>query len=165
MSAQAVGIYLRISKKDDRSTSIPKQRSNTRRRAEENWPGREVREFVDDGQSASKGRSRAGLDALMAAVRSGELVAVVVDTLDRLTRDRGARAMWDLAAECETARVALVGASQDIDLGTASGEMSDSVLAAPPPFEPRRPAERVKSTNPPRRSQGLRALGGPPVWG
>src|SRR4051812_8321281 len=165
MAAQAVGIYLRISRKDDRSTSIAKQRVNTRRRAEQGWPSREVREFVDDGISASKGKARAGLDALMAAVRSGELVAVVVDTLDRITRDRGARAMWDLAAACEVAHVALVGASQDIDLGTASGEMSASVLAAAARFEARRTAERVKATNEHRRSRGLRALGGPPVWG
>lgn len=164
-SAQAVGVYLRISRSDDRSTSIDKQRANTRRRAADGWPGRPVREFVDDGVSASKGKARVGLDALTAAVRSGELAAVVVDTLDRLTRDRGARAMWDLAAECEVARVALVGASQDIDLGTASGEMSASVLAAAARFEARRTAERVKSTNAHRRSQGLRALGGPPVWG
>ncbi|MGR7027327.1 recombinase family protein [Geodermatophilus sp. URMC 62] len=162
---QAVGVYLRISRSDDRSTSIAKQRSNTRRRAEQGWPGRDVREFVDDGVSASKGKARAGLDALMAAVRDGELAAVVVDTLDRLTRDRGARALWDLAAECEVAGVALVGASQDIDVGTASGEMSASVLAAAARFEARRTAERVKSTNEHRRARGLRALGGPPVWG
>jgi site-specific DNA recombinase len=165
MAAQDVAVYLRISRSDDKSTSIAKQRANTRRRAEQGWPGRVVREFVDDGVSASKGRARAGLDALTEAVRSGELVAVVVDTLDRLTRDRGARAMWDLAAECEVARVALVGASQDIDLGTASGEMSASVLAAAARFEARRTAERVKATNEHRRSRGLRALGGPPVWG
>src|SRR4051794_11329866 len=127
MSDQAVAVYLRISRSDDRSTSIAKQRANTLRRAEQGWPGRTVREFVDDGVSASKGKARAGLDALMAAVRSGELAAVVIDTLDRLTRDRGARAMWDLAAECEVAGVAVVGASQDIDVGTASGEMSASV--------------------------------------
>jgi site-specific DNA recombinase len=165
MSDQAVAVYLRISRSDDRSTSIAKQRANTLRRAEQGWPGRTVREFVDDGVSASKGKARAGLDALMAAVRSGELAAVVVDTLDRLTRDRGARAMWDLAAECEVAGVAVVGASQDIDLGTSSGELSASVLAAAARFEARRIGERVKATNAHRRSQGLRSLGGPPVWG
>src|SRR3954466_8004127 len=130
MAAQFVALYLRISRSDDRSTSIPKQRANGRRKAEQRWPGREIREFVDDGVSASKGKARAGFNALMDAVRSGQVVAVVVDTLDRLTRDRGAQAMWDLATACEAAGVALVGASQDIDLGTASGEMSASVLAA-----------------------------------
>lgn len=122
-------------------------------------------EFVDDGVSASKGKARAGLEALTAAVRTGGITAVVVDTLDRLTRDRGARAMWDLAADCEARGTLLVGASQDIDLGTASGEMSASVLAAAARFEARRTAERVKATNAHRRARGLRALGGPPVWG
>jgi site-specific DNA recombinase len=165
MSDQAVAVYLRISRSDDRSTSIDKQRVNTRRRAELGWPGREVLEFVDDGVSASKTKARAGLDALTDAVRAGQLIAVVVDTLDRLTRDRGARAMWDLAAECEVAGVALVGASQDIDLGTSSGELSASILAAAARFEARRLGERVRATNAHRRAQGLRSLGGPPVWG
>src|SRR3954452_1406045 len=119
LTGQAVGVYLRISRSDDRSTSIAKQRANALHCVQQRWPDREVREFVDDGVSASKGRARVGLAALMAAVRAGQLVAVVVDTLDRLTRDRGAQSMWELAEACENAHVALVGASQDIDLGTA----------------------------------------------
>lgn len=160
-----VAAYLRISKKDDRSTSIEKQRANIIAHAAREFPGAEVVEFTDDGRSASKGRTREGLDALLAALPSGGFAAVYVDTIDRLTRDRGSRVFWDVAEAVEKAGASLVGASQTIDLETSQGEMTASAMAMLARFEARRTSERVADTNRIRATKGLRALGGPAPWG
>lgn len=183
--SQHVAIYLRISKTDARAvaapgasaedvaaatrraalTSLERQRTNCRRVAAERWPGLPVVEFVDDGLSASRGKRRAGLDALQEDVRGGRAAAVVLDTLDRLTRDRGAASMWALAQDAEDAGASIVGASQEIDLTTSSGELSAGIMAAAARFEARRMGDRIRAANVLRRSRGLEAAGGPAAIG
>lgn len=183
--SQHVALYLRVSKTDVRAmaapgasaedvvaaerrallTSLEKQRTNCRRVALERWPGLAVVEFVDDGVSASRGKRREALDALMVDVRSGHVAAVVVDTLDRLTRDRGAALMWDLASAAEEAGAVVAGASQDIDLMTSSGELSAGIMAAAARFEARRLGERIKASNALRHARGMEAAGGPAAIG
>lgn len=180
-----VAVYLRISKSDLRTrvepgadaetvatarhrealTSLAKQRGNCTRVAAERWPGATVIEFVDDGVSASKGKARAGMDALLVRLPRGDVAGVVVDTLDRITRGRGARELWSLAAACEESGAELLGASQELNLATSSGELSASIMAAAARYEAQRLGERVRATNALRRSQGLEAAGGPTVWG
>ena len=185
---QYVAIYLRISKVDARAvvpagaspaeadaarlraalTSLERQRTNCRRVAAERWPTLTVVEYVDDGVSASRARSqrrRAGLASMSEALRAGRVAAVVIDTLDRLTRDRGAASMWDLAAVAEDAGAVIVGASQDIDLTTSSGELSASIMAAAARYEAKRMGERIRAANVLRHSWGMEAAGGPAIIG
>lgn len=162
---QHVAVYARISSRKDTSTSILKQDRNTRRVAGERFPGRPVVPYVDDGISAAKGKRRAGLDAMLDAVRAGTVAAVVIDQQDRLTRDRGAQVLWEVAETCEAAGAEFLGASEEIDAVSASGEFTVGVRASVARYEARKTGERVKATNAHLREQGRRAVGGPGVWG
>lgn len=156
--------YLRISKSDDRSTSLDKQRANARARSVEIDPNARFVTFEDDGVSGQR-RTRAGFDALLAGIRERRFSHVLIDTLDRLTRDRGAVAMWDLAAACEDTGTALVGVSQAIDLSSSSGELSASIMAAAARYEARRTADRQRATYAHRRREGKRATSAPAPYG
>src|SRR5262245_10303883 len=83
--------------------------------------------YTDEGHSGAKD-SRPGLDAMMAAVRRREVLAVVVVKLDRL--GRSLRHLADLAAELERLDVALVCTDQAIDTATPTGRLLFGVLAS-----------------------------------
>lgn len=159
-----IASYQRISRVDDRSTSLAKQAANIEAAASARFPGVPIVAYVDDGVSGAR-TSRKGLDSMLAAIDAGEVLAVYTDTLDRITRDRGGRVLWQLAERAEVAGIPILGASQDIDLGSASGELSASVMLAAAAFERRRTSERVQATNRYRRSQGLRGTGGSVPFG
>ncbi len=159
-----VAVYARISRTDDRSTSLEKQVANVRSAAARAYPGLPLVTHTDDGVSGSR-RTRTGLDAFIADIASGEVVAAYVDTLDRLTRDRGGLVLWQVLDKCEAVGVPFLGASQPLDLGTASGELSASVMLAAASFERRRVSERIVATNEFKRASGRRAIGGAPPFG
>lgn len=163
--ARPVAVYLRLSKSDDASTSLEKQRANVLRKVAQEFPGATVVEFVDDGVSASKGRRRPDFETLLARVAAGEFRVVLVDTQDRVTRERGGRALWDLWTACEDGRADLDGASEPIDLESAAGEFMAGMRSQLARFEARRLGERMKATNALRRTQGVRALGGRAPFG
>lgn len=164
LDVKHIAVYARISRTDDRSTSLDKQVANVRSAAARVYPGIPVVTHADDGVSGSR-RTRAGLDAFLADIASGEVVAAYVDTLDRLTRDRGGLVLWQVLDRCEAVGTPFLGASQPLDLGTASGELSASVMLAAASFERRRVSERIVATNEFKRASGRRAIGGAPPFG
>lgn len=161
MAAPRIAAYLRISKDDPASTSIEKQRAAVTRLVADRYPGSVVTEFVDRGVSASKMKTRPQFAALSA--RLADFDVVVFDTQDRVARRP--LDFWTFAAAAEAAGTSIVGASEDLDLSTAEGEMTAGIRLTVARHEARRTGTRVKATNALRRSKGLRALGGPPVWG
>lgn len=161
MTAARVASYLRISKDDAASTSIEKQRAAVARLVADRYPGADVVEFVDRGVSASKVKTRPQFAALTARLADFDVVAF--DTQDRVARRP--LDFWTFAAAAERTGTAIVGASEDLDLSTADGELTAGIRLTIARHEARRTGARVKATNALRRSQGLRALGGPPVWG
>ncbi|MFQ1002535.1 recombinase family protein [Modestobacter sp. SSW1-42] len=161
MPPRRVAAYLRISKNDPASRSIEKQRANINRLVTTRYPGATVVEFVDRGVSASKTKIRPQFAAL-----SGQLAkydVVVFDTQDRVARKP--LDFWTFAAAAESAGTLIVGASEDLDLSTAEGELTAGIRLTIAQHEARRTGARVKATNAYRKEQGLRALGGPPVFG
>jgi site-specific DNA recombinase len=156
-----IATYLRISKNETRSTSIEKQRANVARLIADRYPRADVTEFVDRGVSASKKRSRPQFEALTS--RLAEFDVVIFDTQDRVARRP--LDFWTFAAAAEAAGTAINGASEDLDLSTAEGELTAGLRLTVARHEARKTGTRVEATNEHRRSQGLRALGGPPVWG
>lgn len=153
--------YVRISKDDAASTSIEKQTANIARLIAARYPDAEVIAFVDRGVSASKSARRPAFASLSA--RLSEFDVVVFDTQDRIARRP--LDFWTFAAAAEAAGTAINGASEDLDLSTAEGELTAGIRLTVARHEARRIGARVKATNAYRRSQGLRPLGGPPVWG
>src|SRR3954468_9053988 len=115
-----IATYLRISKNETRSTSIEKQRANVARLIADRYPRADVTEFVDRGVSASKKRSRPQFEALTS--RLAEFDVVIFDTQDRVARRP--LDFWTFAAAAEAAGTAINGASEDLDLSTAEGELT-----------------------------------------
>ncbi|RBY85747.1 recombinase family protein [Blastococcus sp. TF02A-30] len=153
--------YVRISKDDAASTSIEKQTANIARLIGDRYPDAEVTAFVDRGVSASKSARRPAFASLSA--RLSEFDVVVFDTQDRIARRP--LDFWTFAAAAEAAGTRVIGASEDLDLDTAEGELTAGIRLTVARHEARRIGARVKATNAYRRSKGLRPLGGPPVWG
>lgn len=159
--APRVAAYLRISKADSTSTSIDKQRDNITRLVERRWPGASIVEFVDEGFSATKTKTRPAFARL--SERLGDFDFVVFDRQDRVARKP--LDFWTFAAEAERHGTAVIGASEDLDLSTADGEMTAGIRLTVARAEARRTADRIKATNAYRRRTGVRAIGGPPVFG
>ncbi len=86
----------------------------------------QVGKFVDEGLSGAKD-DRPRWQALLAACRSGEIQAVVVASLDRMSRN-AAHAIT-ITSELERLGVTLVVIREQIDLSTPSGRMMRTMLA------------------------------------
>lgn len=143
-------VYLRLSKDTEASTSIERQRADCERLVRERgWSLSMVEEDVD--VSASKRRlDRPGLDRVRAAY--AELDAVVFWRVDRL-----ARSIVDFATlmdEAERAGVALVSATEPVDLSTPMGRAMASIVATFAELEARTIGARMKSTIEHLRGQG-----------
>lgn len=96
--------------------------------------------FVDEGVSGAKA-SRPGLDALMAAVRSGDIDVIVVAHLDRAGRSM--RHLGELMGELDERGVALVSVAESFDSSSPSGRLQRNILASFAEFERQTIAERV----------------------
>lgn len=83
-------------------------------------------EYVDEGISGAK-EDRPRWQALLAACRSGEVQAVVVASLDRMSRN-AAHAIT-ITTELERLGVTLVVIREQIDLSTPAGKMMRTMLA------------------------------------
>lgn len=80
--------------------------------------GAEAVEYVDHGISGTR-RSRVGLDALLEAVRRGDVQAVAVVRLDRLARSLAHMAA--LGEELQALGVELVSLSEGLDTSSPTG--------------------------------------------
>lgn len=117
-------IYTRLSRDRDGSTSIERQLAECRRLCASR--GYEVvHESTCDVDVSGGKLIRPGLDEVRQLY--GELDAVVFWKLDRLSRSL--RDFLDLAHEAETHDVALISATEPIDLSTPIGQAMVSVMA------------------------------------
>ena len=158
---RTVATYLRISKDTEASTSIEKQRANVARLIADRWPGAVVTEFMDRGVSATSMKARPKFTEL--ASRLSEFDVVAFDKQDRVARRP--LDFWTFAAAAEAANTSIVGASEDLDLSTADGEMTAGIRLTVARAEARRTGDRIRATNDYRRTLGIGASGGPVTWG
>jgi DNA invertase Pin-like site-specific DNA recombinase len=110
-------------------------------------------EYVDSGVSGAK-EKRPALDAMMAAVRSRKVDAVIATKLDRLARS--VHHLVAMGQEFQVLGVDLVVLDQAIDSTTASGRLLFHVLASIAEFERSLIVDRVKAGLRRARSQGVR---------
>jgi site-specific DNA recombinase len=100
--------------------------------------------FVDEGISGTKeSRNRPALAQMMRAVETGEIDAIIINSIDRLARK--ARLTLELAEEFQQAGVMLVSCKESIDTTTPAGQLFLTVLAGMAQFERDLIAERTRA--------------------
>ena len=149
-----VGLYARVSTRD-------RQDLENQLRPLREWARARNLEAVEHVDRASGRRDRRpGLDALLGAVRRGELGGLAVVRLDRLARST--RHLCNLAAELEALDARLVVLDQSIDTSTPVGRFTFHVLGAVGELELEITRERVLAGLETARRKGRR-LGRPPA--
>ncbi len=116
-----VAVYARRSQADEqRRGSVPVQLRQCRElAATEGW---EVVAFKDDGQSGwDPNVTREGYGQMLAAIRDGEVDAIVVYKADRLTRQDSERAAFERLYADAGLRMVYLADGTSFDLGTATG--------------------------------------------
>lgn len=129
-----VGVYVRVSSRgQDHRSQLPDL---------ERWAAAQSQPvvFYRDKFTGTK-MDRPGWAKLQAAIKRGEVSAIVCWRLDRLGRT--AKGLTALFAELQERGVGLISLRDGIDLSTAAGRMLANVLASIAQFETECRAERV----------------------
>ncbi len=135
----AIG-YARVStdRQADHGGSLETQA--TRIRAMATVQGAELLDLIVDGGESAKTMNRPGFQRLLAVVKQGEVEAVIVAKLDRLTRSvRDLCALLDLF---DKRRVALISVAESLDTSTAAGRLVITIMGAISRWEPKAIGER-----------------------
>lgn len=159
-----VAAYVRISRDPDHlRAGVTRQLADCRRIAELRWPDVELEVFEDNDVSAWSGRRRPAFTAMCAAIRRGEVRAVVAYDLDRLLRHpRDLEALLDLCDE--TGMRSVVTAKGDLDLTSHDGQLHARILAAVAKKESDDKSRRVRRALQDRAEAGG-YIGGRPPFG
>jgi DNA invertase Pin-like site-specific DNA recombinase len=159
LMTKRVGIYLRVSTKDQTTENQLRELRTVAKRA--GWGT--VRVFEDAGVSGAKGRDkRPGYDALLKAVARREIDLVAAWSVDRL-----GRSMQDLVAFLEDLRAHgadLYLHQQALDTTTPSGRALFGMMAVFAEFERAMIQERVNAGLARAKAEGKK-LGRPTVGG
>jgi site-specific DNA recombinase len=139
----AAAIYVRIS--DDREgdeLGVKRQQKDCDALAKrKGWPVARV--FVDNDISAWKGQRRQQYSAMLAAIREGDIDAVVVWHLDRL--HRSPKELEQFFDACDAAGVAhLATVTGDIDLATHQGRLHARLMGSVAKYESDHKSFRIR---------------------
>lgn len=140
MTNRKVYGYARISKEEANSVSLDVQRSkiNAYASVTDREPVHEV--IADDGYTGAN-TNRPGFQRLLAAVERGEVSAVIVAKLDRLSRSL--EDVLRIIKLCDKHKTAFLSVSETLDTSNAVGRLLLHVLASFGEFERERITERV----------------------
>lgn len=154
-------IYVRVStdKQAEKGLSLEAQDRACRKLGQE--LGYEVEVFRDEGFSA-KNLKRPALQLMLEAIRAKRFAAVIVTTLDRLSRDT----IDTLTLRREWSKMGIkfhaVGESTD-DVATPDGELTLTMKAALSDAERKRISAKTRFLMAERRREGVRISGTAPV--
>ena len=143
-SPQRAAIYCRISDdREGRGLGVARQEAECRALAERlGWSVSKV--YADNDISAYRRRRRPGYEALLEAVKQGQVDGLVVWHNDRLHRQQ--RELEDFIDLVDASRVPVVTVTAGVfDLGTASGRMTARILGAVARQESEHKAERQRA--------------------
>jgi site-specific DNA recombinase len=157
------GIYTRIS--DDRhgeALGVARQERDDRELAERlGWEVARV--FTDNDVSATSGRRRPEYEAMLDAIRAGEIDAVVTWDVDRLTRKPAELEVFIDLAERHGLQLASVGG--EIDLATPQGRLTARIKGSVARHEAEQLARRIRAKVSELATAGAIANGGPRPFG
>lgn len=157
-------IYARISKdREGEALGVKRQEQDCRALAgRKGWDVADV--YVDDDISAYSGKVRPAYRALMAALKAGEVDAVVAYTNTRLHRSMRELEDFIDVVEARGAAVAIVQGG-DYDLTSSAGRMTARILGAVARGESEQTSERIKRKFQEKREKGEWTGGGRQPYG
>jgi site-specific DNA recombinase len=146
--------YVRVStdKQADRGVSLEAQAEKIRAMAVVH--NAELLDIIVDGGESAKSLNRPGMSRLLALVDVGEVQAVIIAKLDRLTRS--VRDLCTLLERFERRSVALVSVAESLDTGTAAGRLVLNIMTAVSQWEREAIGERTRDAMSHKRTNGER---------
>lgn len=114
----------------------------------------ELLDVIVDGGESAKSLKRPGVQRLLALVDAGQVDAVIVAKLDRLTRS--VRDLCELLARFERRHVALISVAESLDTGSAAGRLVINIMASVSQWEREAIGERTRHALRHKRGQGER---------
>lgn len=141
MTVTRAGIYVRISEDDGSALGVDRQLADCKALASRlGWDVVDV--FSDNDVSATRSRVRPEYQRMLKQIHAGQIGAVVVWDVDRLTRTpRELEDVIDLA-DAKHLRLASVGG--DVDLGTEQGRMTARMKGSVARYEVEQNRRRLK---------------------
>ena len=146
--------YVRVStdKQADRGVSLEAQAEKIRAMAVVH--GAELVDLIVDGGESAKSLNRPGMARLLVRVDSGEVQAVIVAKLDRLTRS--VKDLCTLLERFERRSVALISVAESLDTGSAAGRLVLNIMTAVSQWEREAIGERTRDAMSHKRRNGER---------
>jgi DNA invertase Pin-like site-specific DNA recombinase len=146
--------YVRVStdKQADRGVSLEAQAEKIRAMAVVH--GAELIDIIVDGGESAKSLNRPGMAKLLAMVDAGEVQAVIIAKLDRLTRS--VKDLCTLLERFSRRGVTLVSVAESLDTGSAAGRLVLNIMTAVSQWEREAIGERTRDAMSHKRSQGER---------
>src|SRR5436309_2636548 len=118
---QAIG-YVRVSTDRQAELGVSLEAQEAKIRAMATIHSAELLEVIVDGGESAKSLNRPGLQRLLALINSGQVQAVIVAKLDRLTRS--VKDLCNLLELFEKRKVALISVAESLDTASAGGPVS-----------------------------------------
>jgi DNA invertase Pin-like site-specific DNA recombinase len=139
-------------KQADRGVSLEAQAEKIRAMAVVH--NAELIDIIVDGGESAKSLNRHGMARLLALVDAGEVKAVIIAKLDRLTRS--VKDLCTLLERFERRGVALVSVAESLDTGSAAGRLVLNILTAVSQWEREAIGERTRDAMSHKRNNGER---------
>src|SRR5437588_10034434 len=150
---QTIG-YVRVStdKQADRGVSLEAQAEKIRAMAVVH--NAELIDIIVDGGESAKSLNGPGMARLLAMVDDGEVQAVIIAKLDRLTRS--VKDLCTLLERFQRRGVSLVSVAESLDTGSAAGRLVINIMTAVSQWEREAIGERTRDAMQHKRSNGQR---------
>src|SRR5438552_10486939 len=139
---QAIG-YVRVSTDRQAEQGFSLEAQESKIRAMATIHSADLVEVIIDGGESAKSLNRPGLQRLLALINGGQVQAVIVAKLDRLTRS--VKDLCNLLELFEKRKVALISVAESLDTGSAAGRLVITIMAAVSEWERLTIGERTKA--------------------
>src|ERR1051325_6112671 len=146
--------YVRVStdRQADQGVSLEAQEAKIRAMA--TVQSAHLLDVIVDGGESAKSLNRPGLQRLLALVNAGQVQAVIVAKLDRLTRS--VKDLCALLELFEKRKVALISVAESLDTGSAAGRLVITIMGAVSQWEREAIGERTRDALRHKRGNGER---------
>jgi site-specific DNA recombinase len=146
--------YVRVSTDRQAEQGVSLEAQEAKVRAMATVQEAELLEVIVDGGESAKSLNRPGLQRLLGLVNAGQIDAVIVAKLDRLTRS--VKDLCGLLELFEKRKVSLISVAESLDTGSAAGRLVITIMGAVSQWEREAIGERTRDALQHKRRQGER---------